>query len=1476
MPVPPFLPPQLPWVFEILCGQQWPQADEDKLRECAQAWKVATTELMAIAVRADAAAERVGHSVQSISSEQFGQFGSQFTSSAASAVGEMAKQCHGLELLLGQEADQVEFAKLSIDIQIVVLAIQLAWDIALAFATAGGSMAQGAVATMFGRLTVRKILFELLKGAIMAAAPDFITQMIMIAQGHRKSWDVGETMHAAEAGALGAAVGMGVGRLTGGLAGSLTKGLVGDAADTVGAKLTQAAIHTTNAAVTGALTNMGATALTDVMSGQSLDNVLTAGISGAGTGVLFHGAHMAGGALGGGSHPTPVPDVTATPDALRPSFTTQDGTRLQSLPLQDGSYALFDTNGNQHGLATFDPASGRLDVRPITGDPYSTVATVDRTPFASDGSTPVPDRGSQTYPDPRAVATSDPRGVTDPQVDPSRAVPDPAGLPDPRAAVPDPRMASDPLGLSDPRAVVPDPRSVGQPQASPYDVPPIDPRLTIRSADPLAGVPATEPMPGDVGTVRLSDYTGSTGTGAATVDPALVDPTARPGGIPAGDATRTFPPPDAGQYPGRNTIFDALHRDPVSPADQFASLGRSAQLPEPTLEGAQARFGREVIDYSTTPPTRRVDNFSFQVSDQGCDNPVEEAARRFLNSRLDPKEAQYLALREAQNRGTPGATPDMLRVEYDRRGRVVSRIVRVDIFSPEPRSFDDYYRGNKNEYVRAVSDAIYGTVNEKQSRQANEVVVDLSKVDPHYRQDVMNAVNRSILEVRRNGGMGNLDSLHYVVPGQGHSGLYEHFPVPHDRALGGILAGSLQPAHLGEPVVLSADHLLFHVAGADNTVTEVHLQRSGGSWVLHDGGSDAGLMLQRAGRLNSVGTLDIVSHATEDGFVVGDKIVPFRDVLDRIPGAARSTEPLRLLACNAGAGDAVRSLAAETHRVVYAADSVVWLTDAGEAVASNPVDPERNWYPKRPPDGHWNAYHPDGSVTELARDDPHLPRTPEGWGPRHSQDVAPEVELGHQGVPSEHHGGPPEFLDLAIKTREPVGQVSPISPTRFDTEAADLVRRLTPTNAHLTYGRTVEELWRELPAGTQGPYRAELADLWPDLAKLGFGSEGDLQRIFGVGLPGSSSPQNFRRTVNNALDEAALLSANWDIAADPVAAQRIWGPAVASVIEPDPIISGPEPGVSGVESHFEWAADQLDEAHSVLGMPLARGMREWTRWGDIPIYLNAGPGDPMTAARQGNFHVAVVGGGTYDEMVRTYQNMRGSRFSDHEFAQALWNLSTAGDEAQRAALVGSHPTSTDHEVRPSDLMQHVAQKIDPNFQIGTSKWSTRGGRVAKFGAALAYIIGPVEIGRNPEALTNLMNLDLASQGLVPMESVIKDLNTMSPVNAASMVRAKASFDHVMTVTELENAISPSDLSGMSRSDAAAMVFNYMATEERALAQYAVAATLDPRFAGPYAGELQSYVAGAPDQATGVRLLVEQHPDLLVRILLYRLGTVRYA
>ena len=197
MAIVPFLPPEIPWLFEAVCGQQWPAGDEDALHRCAQAWADAYRAVADLAGNGDDASLGVLSNVASMSAEEFTSFWSQYTG-GDSALVNLAAQCQHMTAALDGQGNEVEYTKLSIDVTIVLTAIQILLAIASSVFSLGGSLLEIPLATFFARQSVLMLVSRLVQLVLMMMIPDLVSQTWMLIAGDEKSWDTGKTMQAGE------------------------------------------------------------------------------------------------------------------------------------------------------------------------------------------------------------------------------------------------------------------------------------------------------------------------------------------------------------------------------------------------------------------------------------------------------------------------------------------------------------------------------------------------------------------------------------------------------------------------------------------------------------------------------------------------------------------------------------------------------------------------------------------------------------------------------------------------------------------------------------------------------------------------------------------------------------------------------------------------------------------------------------------------------------------------------------------------------------------------------------------------------------------------------------------------------------------------------------------------------------------------------------------------------------------------------
>jgi hypothetical protein len=393
MTVPPFLPLQLPWLFDALCGQEWPAGDEDALRRCSQAWYDALKSVADLADEGDGAAMKVLSAIASMSAADFEGYWAQYTgtsglnkapqgASELAALTAVAVQCQNMTSALYGQANEVEYTKLTIDITIVLTAIQILFAIASSVFSMGGSLAEIPLATFIGRQTVLMLLSRFLQMVAMMIVPDLIAQGVMLAGGDETSWDWGKTGAAAENALAGGVIATFLG------AGMAKLPFMGeDFAKNIGGKVVQGLAHFVEGGATMDLTTLAtagvnyawADAHGDTQTMQAIQQQITVGnlwhqfLSGGMLATAFYLPHTVG------PHGSPL------------TFTAQDG-KTYTVLLDDKTLAtlqatgtlpdqftapVFKDNGVRAGTATFNgpdvtinhPLSG-----PVTADLTSRAA----------------------------------------------------------------------------------------------------------------------------------------------------------------------------------------------------------------------------------------------------------------------------------------------------------------------------------------------------------------------------------------------------------------------------------------------------------------------------------------------------------------------------------------------------------------------------------------------------------------------------------------------------------------------------------------------------------------------------------------------------------------------------------------------------------------------------------------------------------------------------------------------------------------------------------------------------------------------------------------------------------------------------------------------------------------------------------------------------------------------------------------------
>ncbi|MBS2538657.1 hypothetical protein KGQ20_38515 [Catenulispora sp. NF23] len=276
------VPAPVQWLLAIVCGQEWPDGDEQALRAAGQAWTDAATALQPAFTDADTAAKKAASSYGGTASEAFTKYWNMFTQPQGdqpAILDALVKQCQDIGQELDGFADEVETSRIEIIGQLVILAVEIAIAQSLAPLTFGLSELSIAGEVAASRLVVRELLEAVLKAAFKAAlkmtvqmtALDLLAQGIEKAQGHRTSIDWGEVGKTAE----GAAI-------SGAFAGALG-GVLGKAAEHTPA-LRSALSKPFGKVASNAAIGVGSTILTDVATGQAIDGhgLLDAALGGIG------------------------------------------------------------------------------------------------------------------------------------------------------------------------------------------------------------------------------------------------------------------------------------------------------------------------------------------------------------------------------------------------------------------------------------------------------------------------------------------------------------------------------------------------------------------------------------------------------------------------------------------------------------------------------------------------------------------------------------------------------------------------------------------------------------------------------------------------------------------------------------------------------------------------------------------------------------------------------------------------------------------------------------------------------------------------------------------------------------------------------------------------------------------------------------------------------------------------------------------
>ncbi|MER5510359.1 toxin glutamine deamidase domain-containing protein [Streptomyces sp. NPDC002766] len=201
------LPSELEWVLEML-GYDWPTANEDKLKECANIWRKFGDDVTELHTAANTSARQVVAHNAGESIDAFTKTYAKFDSGGDGYLANAAQAAYIIATVLEACAYIVEFAKWAVIAQLIALAIEIAAAQAAAPFTFGLSEVGALGATQAARLIVRRLLKELKEAlieaiveamkepaisAIEAIITDLIRQTVNVGFGAQEGYDLATT-----------------------------------------------------------------------------------------------------------------------------------------------------------------------------------------------------------------------------------------------------------------------------------------------------------------------------------------------------------------------------------------------------------------------------------------------------------------------------------------------------------------------------------------------------------------------------------------------------------------------------------------------------------------------------------------------------------------------------------------------------------------------------------------------------------------------------------------------------------------------------------------------------------------------------------------------------------------------------------------------------------------------------------------------------------------------------------------------------------------------------------------------------------------------------------------------------------------------------------------------------------------------------------------------------------------------------------
>ncbi|MER5389471.1 toxin glutamine deamidase domain-containing protein [Saccharopolyspora sp. NPDC002686] len=224
--------PEVAKLFQVLTGEEFPDANEDQLRALAGEWQQAAQSLGQLGPGLRSAVQNIRANFEGEAAQAFVERvapfieGDDLISSAAELFDGLAKALLDLAL-------DVEYMKIVTIASLIALLAEIAWATAMAPFTGGATMTWLAARFAVVRFLIQNLLGRILRQVLSTAAfsvafqllIDVTAQTAQFAMGTRTEWNTDHTKNAAGTGGMGAALALpmaGLGKLFGkGLNGAL-------------------------------------------------------------------------------------------------------------------------------------------------------------------------------------------------------------------------------------------------------------------------------------------------------------------------------------------------------------------------------------------------------------------------------------------------------------------------------------------------------------------------------------------------------------------------------------------------------------------------------------------------------------------------------------------------------------------------------------------------------------------------------------------------------------------------------------------------------------------------------------------------------------------------------------------------------------------------------------------------------------------------------------------------------------------------------------------------------------------------------------------------------------------------------------------------------------------------------------------------------------------------------------------------------